>query len=283
MFEFRYASLCLALAVAVAGCGSPGAAGAQDWQTLNSSRRVSGEDVLRVNVEYGAGTLTIEPGERGMLYRSNLRYDASVFTPVVDYADGRLRVGMSGTQMRGRNIRGGELDLQFSPDVPLQMSLQFGAAEATLELGGLAIRDIDVQTGASRTDLRVSQPNRITCESAQISVGAAKFAATGLGNLNARRLGVKGGVGEMTLDFTGEWQADMDARVEMGLGSLTLRMPRHLAVSITRSGVLTSFDGEGLTKRGNSYFSQNWDSADRKLSLNLDAALGSIRVVWVDS
>jgi hypothetical protein len=88
MFELRYAGLCLAAAVVVTGCGTPGAADAQDWQTLNSSRRVSGEDMLRVNVEYGAGTLTIEPGERGMLYRSNLRYDASVFTPVVDYSDG---------------------------------------------------------------------------------------------------------------------------------------------------------------------------------------------------
>jgi hypothetical protein len=190
---------------------------------------------------------------------------------------------MSGTQMRGRNIRGGELDLQFSPDVPLALSLQFGAAEATLDLGGLAIRDIDVQTGASRTDLRVSQPNLITCESAVISVGAAKFTASGLGNLNARRLEVKGGVGEMTLDFTGAWQADMEASINMGLGSLILRIPRSIGVGVTRSGVLTSFDSEGLTKRGNSYYSENWDSAARKLTINIDAALGSIRVVWVDS
>lgn len=283
MSELRYAGLCVAAALTVAGCGAPGAAGAQDWQTMNTSRRVSGEDMLNVSVEYGAGTLSIAPGERGMLYRSNLRYDAAVFTPVVDYSDGRLRVGMSGTQMRGRNIRGGELDLRFSPDVPLALDLQFGAAEATLDLGGLAVRALEVQTGASRTDLRISQPNRTTCESADISVGAAKFTAAGLGNLNARRLTVKGGVGEMTLDFTGSWQADMEAGVDMGLGSLTLRVPRSLGVSIARSGVLTSFDSEGLTKRGNSYYSQNWDSAARKLTINLDAALGSIRVVWVDN
>lgn len=261
----------------------PAAAQGQEWETVSSSRRLAGEDALRVQVEYGAGTLALGPGATGTLYRTNLKYDARSFKPVVDYSNSRLRLGIEGSTGRGRNIRSGELDLRLSPDVPVELELKFGAAEAALELGGMRVRSLDVQTGASKTTLNVSRPNTVRCESAQLVVGAARFEATGLGNLNARQLSMKGGVGEVVLDFTGAWAEDMNARIEMGLGSLTLRVPRTLGLRVNRGGVLTSFDSEGLVKRGNSYYSENWASADRKLSLDLDAAFGSIRVVWVDS
>jgi hypothetical protein len=281
--RLRFTALLLVALLVQSACGGPREASAQDWQTVNSSRRVAGEELLRVNVEYGAGTLSIARGPEDMLYRSNLRYDAASFRPMVEYDAGRLKFGMTGSTVRGRNIRGGELDLALSPTVPLELDLQFGAAEADLDLGGLRVRSLQVQTGASRTTLNVSAPNREVCRTARLTVGAAQFQARGLGNLNAPRLQVQGGVGEVTLDFSGAWATDMEASVEMGLGSLTLRLPRGLGVSVTRKGVLTSFDSQGLVRRGDSFYSENWDSAARKLSINIDAALGSIRVVWLDS
>lgn len=271
------------LAVGTIVLSACGEANAQDWRTLNSSRQAAGEDMLRVAVEYGAGTLSIGSGQPGMLYHAKVHYDAASFRPIVTYADSRLRLGVEGGTGRGRNVRAGELDLKLSPSVPVELELKFGAAEANLELGGLRVRRLDVQTGASRTVLSVPEPNLETCRSAQIQVGAARFEATGLGNLNAERLSVQGGVGEVTLDFTGAWASSMNANIEMGLGSLTLRMPRGLGVRITREGMLASFDSEGLTKRGNSYYSADWDAAGENLSLDIKAALGSIRVVWVDS
>jgi hypothetical protein len=263
-------------------CGEANAQ--EDWRTLNSSRQADGEDMLRVAVEYGAGTLSIGSGEAGMLYNARVHYDAETFRPVVTYADSRLRLGVEGGSSRGgRNIRAGELDLKLSPEVPVELELKFGAADAKLDLGGLRVRRLDIQTGASRTMLSVPEPNLETCRFAQIQVGAARFEGTGLGNLNAERLSVQGGVGEVTLDFTGAWASGMTANIEMGLGSLTLRMPRGLGVRVTRVGRLASFDSEGLTKRGDSYYSANWDAGDANLSLDIKAALGSIRVVWVDS
>jgi hypothetical protein len=262
------------------GCGR---AQEEDWQTMNSSRRSAGEQSLSVDVEYGAGRLVLGPGNSGTLYSTSVRYDANAFTPVVEYGDNRLKLGVSGSTRRARHVRTGELNLQLAPDVPLELALKFGAAEANLELGGLRVQRLQVQTGASRTSLSVSTPNPLDCQFAELQLGAAQFEATGLGNLNAANMSVKGGVGEIVLDFTGEWSADMNAKIEMGLGSLTLRMPQGLGVRVVRSGVLSAFDGQGLVKRGDSYFSEGWDSSTRKLSVDLSAALGSVRVVWVDS
>jgi hypothetical protein len=93
---------------------------------------------------------------------------------------------------------------------------------------------------------------------------------------------VSGGVGDVLLDFTGAWPADMAAKVDVGIGSLTLRFPRGLGVHVARSGALSSFDGQDMVRRGNSFYSQDWDTAARKLTLTLNAALGAVRVVWVD-
>ncbi len=68
----------------------------------------------------------------------------------------------------------------------------------------------------------------------------------------------------------------------MGLGALNIRVPRGLGVRVRKSGILASFDSQGLVKRGDVYFSEDWDRADHRLTINIDAALGAIRLAWVD-
>ena len=163
----------------------------------------------------------------------------------------------------------------------MDLSLEFGAAKAEVDLTGLHVQRLHLATGASETQLRIREPNPIVCEMVDLNVGAAKFDAVGLGNLNSRSLSFSGTVGEVTLDFSGDWRADMTASVRMGLGSLTLRVPRGLGVRVIKDGLLVGFDSEGLTKRGNSFYSRNWEDAEHKLTVDIDAAFGSIRIDWV--
>ncbi|MEO5510547.1 MAG: toast rack family protein [Longimicrobiales bacterium] len=275
--------------LALAGVAAAGVIGlcapvsAQDWQTLSQSRKFGSEEALKVNVEYGAGRLSIAPGTDEWLYRADLRYDADVFKhPKMTYAHGALNVGLSDGNVKGRNLKAGKLDLLLGTRVPLDINLKFGAAEAQLDLGGLLVRNATIQTGASQTTLRVSRPNRIVCNALKMEVGAAKLEAIGLGNLNCEHLKLSGGVGEVTLDFSGSAKQDMTADIEMGLGSLTLRIPRGTGLKVTKGGILASFDSEGMVKRGDSFFSENWKTAQRHVTVEIDAAFGSINVEWLD-
>jgi len=271
----------LGLTLVMAACSTePGAA--QDWRTVTQSRRSAGEERLEVVVEYGAGRLRVEPATPGTLYRATLRYDAERFTPVTEYRDGRLRIGIGGSRVRGKTKEGGRLDLAVGTDVAVDLDMEFGAGTAELELGGLRILSAELSTGASDVHVRFSSPNPERARLIALEAGAASMHAYGLGNANAERVRFAGGVGEVVLDFTGEWRADMRADVEMGIGSLTLRVPEGLGVRVIKDSFLTSFDSEGLIKRGGSYYSQNWDTAAHKLTINVDAAFGSIDVEWVE-
>jgi hypothetical protein len=275
-----YRTLAIALLVALT---APVGVSGQDWRSVSYFRQTAGEDLLQVEVEYGAGRLEIKPAPEGTLYRANLRYDAEAFRPVSSYTDGRLRIGVDGGSMRGRNLKAGHLEVSLGDGVPLDLSLKFGAADAKLELGGLRIREARIATGASQTELRFSRPNPEVCSSLVLEVGAAQFTAIGLANLNAERLKVSGGVGEVTLDFTGEWRTDLAAEIDMGLGALTLRVPRGVGVRVRKGGLLAGFDSQGLVKRGDAYFSEDWENAERRLTVNVNAALGSIKMAWVES
>lgn len=279
----RAAAATLGIVLAVAA-GTP--VQAQTWRTLTSSRQLWGTEPISIDVEYGAGELEIERLDSpSLLYRMEMRYDEERMTPVAEFdsAARTLRLGTRGRDGRGGRMHdGSRLDLMLSDQVDMNLGLHFGAGEAELDLGGLRIRNLDVETGASQTIIRVTSPNPVRAETVELQAGAAELRIEGLGNLRAERINFQGGVGSTTLDFSGAWGGDAAARVQMGMGEVVLRFPRSLGVQLTRSSFLTSFEAERFERQGGSYFSDNWNAADRKLTIDVEAALGSIRVEWID-
>lgn len=273
-----------ALLLALAGMlGAAPAAHGQDWRTMTSARQLWGTEPIEVEVEYGAGELEIGAASGSMLYSMELRYDEEQAVPVAEFdsASRKLKLGASSRRGNRKFREGSTAKIALSDRVPIDLGLHFGAGEATLNLSGLRLQRLDVETGASETTIRFDRPNPIRASEVELSAGAAELKVIGLGNARAERFSFQGGVGATTLDFSGAWEDDATASVQMGMGSVVLRFPRALGVRITRSSFLTSFDAEGMVRRDGSYFSQNWDSADHRLTVDVEAALGSIEIEWI--
>jgi len=278
----------LPVTVALAALLTAPAAGAQTLRTLASSRQLNGEASLTADVTYAAGRFRLYAAAPGALYRMDMRYDEDKFTPVREYdaGTGTLRLGLKSkghvelASDEGTDVP--TLDLALAPGVPLSLSIELGAAESDADFGGLALRRLRYQTGASKSDLRFSRPNPVECDSLTLDVGAAQFSATGLGNAGCRHMKVEGGVGAIALDFTGAWRGSMDADVHVALGTLKLQLPRSLGVAITLSRFLASFDQSGFTKRAGVYYSDNYATARNHLDLNVESAFGGIQIFWVE-
>lgn len=262
----------------------PSRAEAQTWRTVTMSRQLSDETRMDVEVHFGAGRFNVGPSEEGLLYRMEMRYDEELFEPDVEYDPGRLKVDIerTGSAFRlGRDHSGGSLDLGLSRDVILDLDLEFGAVRADIELGGLSMSELVLATGASESTLRVSEPNPEIMRRASIEAGAAEFDGELLGNLNAERIEIGAGLGNMTLDFGGEWRRDAVVEVDMGMGALDLRFPRGLGVRLEMDSFLASLDSQGLVKEGEVYFSPDWDEAEQRVTIQIDAALGRVDVSWL--
>ena len=269
--------------VTLAAVAVPTLVAGQEWRTVTMSRQLTDNDELRVGVEYGAGTLTVRSVDDGLLYRMNLRYDEDSFEPVAELSGDRLDLGIESIRRRINVGKGdsGRMDLELARGVPMDLDLEFGAVKADIDVGGLVLTDLDLSTGASESTFDISEPNAGRIRTASFEVGAAEFTARHLGNLNAERIEVDAGVGAITLWLNGRWQRDAHLSIDMGLGALELRVPEGLGIQLRKDSFLTSLDSEGLIKRGDVYESLDFDEAETKITIDLDAAFGSVEVVWV--
>lgn len=258
---------------------------AQTWSTMQASRRVEGESELNVEVKYGTGEFRVEPAPNGQLYSLNLRYDEELFTPVHDFEGNQLVVGVEkerGASIFHRGARDGELRLALTDRVPMDLDLEFGAVEAEMELGGMRLRSLNLATGASDANLRVSSPNPEPMRSVRLQVGAASLQTSGLGRLNAESVTVEAGVGDVRLDFTGLQRPTTQVKAKMGVGSLEIRVPRDAGIRLTRQSFLTALEAPGLEHRGEEYITSNWDSSEYRLFIDVEAAFGKVSVVRTD-
>jgi len=267
-----------------------GAAGAQEMRPFTTFRQLHGETRLHASLDYAAGALRVAPGRPNELYRMDLAFDGERFAPISDYdasrsavALGLRRGGTGGVRVVSREQLQQSANVAFSPTAELDLAVKLGAADADLELGGLRLASLDFQTGASRSVVRFSRPNATRCRSAELTSGAAELSVVGLGNSRCDRIVVEGGVGSVTLDFGGAWSSSTAVSARMAVGQLTLRLPRGLGVRVRMDKFLSSFDPAGMVRQGSTFTTPGYDRAGRKLDLDVTAAVGGVRVEWLDT
>ena len=264
-----------------------GMASAQSMRPFSTFRQQHGETRLHANLQYAAGVLRLSAGPAAELYRMDVSYDQDRFVPRSEYDAARGEVllgvetaGRGGLRVVSQNQLRQIAHVSFSPDIDLALDVGLGAVDAELELGGLRLTDLNLETGASRAVIRFSQPNGARCRSAQFSAGAAELSVIGLGNSRCDRIDFQGGVGKVALDFGGSWTASSEVEVRMAMGELTLRLPRQVGVRISLDKFLSAFEPAGLLRRGDSFESPGYDRASRHLDIAVTTAVGQVRVEW---
>lgn len=256
---------------------------AQDLQTLVETRRVNADRPMTVDVTFAAGRLAVQPSEHARTYRVSMSYLAEVFEPTVafDPQGNDLTITLDDGDIRLKDLDGVDqtLALELPADVPLDLSLGFGALEADIELGGLTLRSAEIKTGASETLLSFASPTHGTCERLEVSVGAAEFEARGIGHSGCRSVVLEGAIGEMTLDFSGDrWDGEHRLSVKVGLGDVRIRVPEAVGIRLDADRFFASVTRAGLVRQGSAFVTPGFASASSTLIIDVDAALGNVEI-----
>jgi len=157
-----------------------------------------------------------------------------------------------------------------------------GVGDARLSLSGLQISRLDFESGVGGSRLSSYEPNVVPCDFIRIKNGVGSMDAVGLGNLNFRELEFEGGVGGADLDFTGAWKRDADVRIQVGVGAVTLRMPRELGVRVeAEKHFLSGLHLDGFNKRDAYYYSESYDRAKIRVSVRVATGVGGFRINWL--
>jgi hypothetical protein len=266
-----------------------GPAAAQSMRPFSTYRQWHGETSMAGRLEFAAGAIRLAAGRPSELYRMDVLYDGSRFQPLSDFdaARGAVQLGIRSQGNGGlRVVRQGQLrqtgSVTFSPRTDLALAVTLGAVDADFELGGLRLTNLELEAGASRATVRFSQPNATRCRAAVLSSGAAELTVVGLGNSRCDRIAFEGGVGRVTLDFSGAWTSSAQVAVKMALGEVALRLPKRIGVRLTLDKFLSSFEPQGLVARGTSFLSPGYDQAARHLDIDITTAVGNVTIDWVE-
>ncbi len=262
---------------------------AQSMYSYSTVRQWHGETRLAAAIDFAAGTIRLAPAQGSVLYRLDVEYDQERFHPLSRYtSDGqRVTLGLEPVgewelRVPSKQQLAQRASVAISPAVELDLEATFGAVDAELELGGLQLSHVALKTGASRVVVTFSNRNQIPCRSAVFAAGAAELKVERLGNSRCRDISLEGGVGSVTLDFSGTWTSDSRVRLMMAAGELTLRLPRTVGVRMTVEKSLIRFEPTGFVRRGSEYFSENYSKTERSIEIALTTSFAGLAVEWID-
>lgn len=212
-------------------------------------------DDTRLSLAMGAGKLTLSPDpDAKNLVEGTVLYNVEDLKPTIGKSGNSIEIRQGDFKALPLfdNMKN-EWNLKLS-DAPLDLTVEAGAYEGRLELGGLALKSLTVQDGASHVDVSFKEPNQTQMSLLRYETGASDVKLTGLANANFSSLSFTGGAGNYTLDFAGDLQRDAVVSVESGLGNLSLIVPEDVHALVTVEGAAVNINhGSGWTQNGQTY------------------------------
>ncbi len=272
-------SVILVLALASMACGfSVDLGQPKAGPDVTESIRVAGsqEGDAEVRLEFGAGHLTLSPGAKDLV-EGTIVYNFDDLKPEI------LERGSEVTIRQGNfeslppfDDLKNEWDFALG-DSPMDLTIEAGAYEGTLELGGLALKTLTVNDGASDVNLSFSAPNLVEMSALRYSTGASNVTLEGLANANFNTLVFNAGAGNYTLDFSGDLQRDATVSIDSGFSDIALVIPEGVNAVVTVDGALADVGfADGWVKNGNTY-TQAGEGPTLTIIVNIGAGNINIR------
>jgi hypothetical protein len=148
-------------------------------------------------------------------------------------------------------------ELEFSKQRPFALTIETGASEFDLDLGGVSVHGLTVRQGAGKFELGFSEPNPHPMELLEVSSGAAGIELDHLANANFSEMRLSGGAAGYELDFGGVLSRDARASIETGLSRVEISVPASMAARIVAETTLGSVEvGDGFTKQEGAFLTE---------------------------
>ena len=219
----------------------------------------SGGKTASVKLEFGAGNLILLPGAVNGLVEGTASYNVDGIEPRITASGADVTIEQEPYEFKLGglpNVREVEntWELFFSSH-PMDLEIRAGAFDGQFELGGLAIQELRITSGAAKTTLSFSAPNQTTMGQFRFRTGASTAELTGLSNANFSLMKFEGGAGSYTLDFSGFLNRDATIEIDAALSNVKLIVPENMPATLNLESNLTNVTTEGLWAGGGNTYS----------------------------
>ncbi len=238
---------------------------------------------LRLRIALGACRFDARPGDGEMWLKGTCHDPTDRRSPRVLKEEGSVTITEAEPSLeRIPAVFGGipRYELQFGKGRPFTFTIETGASEFGLDLGGVPLRGLTIKQGAGKFELDFSAPNPHPMELLEVSSGAAGIELENLANANFSEMRLSGGAAGYELDFGGALSRGAQATVEAGLSGVEVKIPRSTAAKIVAETTLGSVDvGDGFTKSEGAFWTEAGVAGNQPLlTIRVGVRLGSLQL-----
>jgi hypothetical protein len=178
----------------------------------------------------------------------------------------------------------GELKLEGGGDSLLAADFYHGGPWATPDVKykvekGVGELDISQEGGMQVIGKAENTWNLKITEKLPVDLNVDVGAGDGelrLAKVDLTRLNLNLGVGQVSVDLTGERAKDLQAEIQGGVGRATVKLPKNVGVVAYAHGGLGSIDTHGLRKDGDKYVNEAYGKSPNTIHLNVEGGIGQI-------
>jgi hypothetical protein len=217
----------------------------------------SSTEAVDLELRFLAGKLRVAPGATEGLVTGTASFNATELLPRTEVNGSSYMVYQGDPSNKGiPNIEGNilnEWDLQLA-DRPMNLTINAGPYSGGFELGGLSLQKLTVTELGSDAKVSFSTPNKTDMSAFAYSTGGSNLELKGLANANFENMTFQSGAGTYTLSFDGELQRGATVKVDSGMSTVNIVVPKGVNARVTFDGGLTSVLTDGpWQKSGNTY------------------------------
>ncbi len=232
------------------------------------------------------GRVRVGGGAREGFVEGRIEYDVPEWEPVVQESGDTVRIVQAERWEEKRWLLHdfvNRWDLRLGDGKPFRLRMKTGVTRGEWNLGRLPITDLRVDTGVSENRIMFSGPNPETMENFRLGSGVGDVDLEGLLNAKFNRAEVSGGVGDVTLRFTGEKLVrDATVKMEGGVGSFRVIVDDDVPARVTVRGLTSVSTHGGFSRRrgqifGGEYTNRAYDEAQGpRLEFDITMGVGSV-------
>lgn len=255
--------------------------------SLDKTFRIDTRETFIVDMDITAGEVKVTRSGSFDECRVRIDYTPEKFSPCVDFTENGNCLGITigcsklfkNNSCENNTIMELVIELPYGPPVDLRGELKAGEAE--FRLGDLCIERFRFRSLAGETTVRFDEPNRIECKRFEIGTTIGETEIIRLGNSRFVDARINGGIGEMKIDFRGLALNDSQADIDLDLGETNIIVPENSGTKISVSRFLVFKNADcpnGFSRRGGSWYSDNYDTNNRRLAISLTPGMGKLNI-----
>lgn len=171
-------------------------------------------------------------------------------------------------------------NLQLGKAYPYALSIETGASDCALELGGLPLNNLKIRQGAGKFAVDFSLPNPHPMAKFSVEGGAASLEMSCLVNANFEEMTVAGGAASYKLNFEGKLEHESTVRINAGVSSVEIEVPATTATRIVSEATIGGLNvGDGLVKQEDAFYTPAAIAGGKPLlTIFVTVSLGSIQL-----